>query len=316
MRKLFTIAAYLLFLSLIPCGRTNAGWIEEKEPLMRGVGWNFPAIYGDKVIFDTGGGAGSSVHETGTYLYNITSGRLTFLTKELFGRKAFNGNSFVFQMGGNIYLFDLTRSRYSKIGSGKSLPDMDSDRVVYESAGEVVLYDLKNKKEKRVKPLGKMVAADEIGPSVSGDTVVWIERNGDGKGVIFSYSLRKQKDDIKKLKELPSGMLVNIQIFRLRNNILLLSNQSDVYIYDLNTGTMKRVSKPGSKLFAAGINDGLVFWDPDGGSTINIYDIAKDKYTSLVSKDASVYSVSAFKDKIFFVDYNRYELRKFTYQPE
>lgn len=314
MKKKALIQLFLFTAFVAWCGPLYAGWIEKKEPVMKGVGWNYPAVYKDKLVFDTGGGDGAG-KQLGTYSYDIVTGKLKFLTtKGIRAVKAIYGNNIVFTEGREIFLYDLGKNKMTDIGKGGSVPSIYSDWVVYEDDGDLVLYDIKKKKEKRVPLSGKMVASREVGPGIYGDTVVWIEKGDDGGLVLSSYSISQGR--LRKHANFPPEEVYDIKVFKFQNDIVLLSDYKDAYIYNMSKGTPKRLTKPDSKIFLSSINMGRIAWDHSGLETFSLYDIAKDEYTELVSEGSEVYSVAGLEDKIFFVDLKKYEIRMLQFKAD
>lgn len=308
-RTIRLLSFFMVFMFMAERG--DAGWVEREKPVMKGVGWNYPAVYEGKLVFDTGGGNG----KRGTYIYDTVSGKLKFLTsKGVQKAKSFYGESIVFNEDGKIYLYNLKTGKTNSIGKGKSAPDISAEWVVYGDEGVLVLYNLKKKKESRVELSGEMIATREMGPSIYGDTVVWLEKGENGGGTLFSHTLTNGRT--KMYREFSRAELVNIRVLKLQKDIVLLSNHKDVSVYEMNSGSFKKLTKEGSSVFLSSMNKGKVVWDSNGAETINLYDIAKEEYTELASKGASVYSVATTGNRIFFCDMNKYELRMVEYKAD
>lgn len=299
------------FLFAFFVSHSYAGWTERKEPVMKEVGWNNMVVHGDKLVFGKGGGRASG----GLYLYEMKGEKVKSLNNlAQYGVSDIYGDYAVFnERGEDVYLVNIKKKSATVIGKGRSAPAIYSNLVVYEDSGELVLYDLVKRESKRVELPGEMLYSQETGPAVYGNSVVWIEKK-DGGGVLVSYDIKKGK--MKRYGELAKEDIQNIITFKFQKGIVLISNQQDVFIYNLDSGVFKKLTRPESRAYFSNISDGKVVWDSHGGEVIGLYDIAKDEYTELVSEGASTYGVAVSGNKVFFVDYKKYELRMFEFKPE
>lgn len=305
-----------------------AEWVEREKPIKEGINWYLPAVDGNEVIVEVGG-IGRLPAIT-YYLYDAVKEKETKLLVSLPSRepRALYNKKIVFRerYSGEIRLYDIVRKKTTVVGKGNTIqPDIHSDMVVYGDEDDIVLYDIKQRKEKRVGRSGRMPDAGSLGqgryymgPSVYKGAVAWIEQGEEGWG-LFLYNVREDK--VKKLIELAPDVVKNINVLLFRDNVVLISNQRDVYIYKVLDGTFKRLTQPAEPgpcmVFASNINKGKVVWDSCAGEVLNVYDIAKDEYMQLVSKGARVKSgVSYVDNRILFVDREKQELRMFEFKPE
>lgn len=301
----------LFFLSL-NLSVVYAGWAERAKPIKSGIGWNYPLVYGDKLIFDSGGGKAR-----GTHVYDIKTGKVKSLTSGgVHSGKSISGDNMVFKEEGSrrrINLFNLKTKKTTEIGEGDTFPSISSNWVVYgvgkARVNEIALYDLNKKEFKKVELEGRLI----VGPAAYGDMAVWLERKDDGREVITSFDLKTGK--IKEHYAFFDETIERVQCLKYQGDFVLLSGRKDVYIYDISRDIIKKLTKPGQgRIFLSDINGGKVVWDSNGGETIYLYDIAKDEYTELVSKGAEAYSPAVSGKKVFFVDYKKFELRMFEFK--
>lgn len=308
--------AMILCVSMFVVNGSHAGWLETDKPVNEGVTWQFQAVDGNVVVFEKEGPNGLS------YLYDVAKKKpepIGSLPQKV--PKALYKKKIVFHQSGEILLYDIGKKKTRVIGKGNTTPDIYSNVIVYGDERDVVLYDIARKKEKRVSRSRPLLLASSlglgpnvyIGPSVYKGDVVWIEQREEG-GELFLYNA--EKDRVKKLIELAPDVISNIQVLMFRDDVILMSNQKDVYIYKVLDGTFKKLTQPGSTVFLSSINKGKVVWDSSGGEAINIYDIAKDEHLQLVSKGSIVYNVSYVDNRILFIDTKEHKLRMFEFKPE
>ncbi|MCK4814167.1 hypothetical protein KA005_00230 [bacterium] len=321
MKSTLRMLAFISIFCLLHPGIIHAGWVENEVPLMEGVGPNRPAVYGDKFVFNTGGGRGKGPGTKGTYLYDVITGDLEMLIPK--GRNSamslFEEN-LVFKKGRGIVLFDIYDKKGRVIGRGDSPPDIYSDWVVYKEVQNkkdfIVLYNMKTKEKKEIRLTGKMVSPYGVGPSIFENEVVWIEKKKKGgSGELMSYKIGEEKP--RKRVTLTPGMIRSVQTLKYREGFVLMNTKKDVFICDMKEDTFRKISKSNNDIWLTMINGGKVVWSHSGRETLVIYDIAGDKYTKLkAKKGSSIYSAMVFGDKIFFVDHKAYELRMFEFVEE
>lgn len=314
----------LLFISifcLLNSGIAHAAWVENAVPIMEGVGWNYPAVHDDKFVFNTGGGKGKGPGTRGTYLYGISAGELEMLIPR--GRNSamslFEEN-LVFKKGRGIVLFDINDKKGWTIGRGDSPPDIYSEWVVYKELRNnedfVVIYNLKTKENKELRRTRKIISSDDLGPSIFENEVVWIEKHEKGGGGdLMSYQIGEEKP--KRKAKLAPEMIRAVKTFKYREGFVLISNKKDVFLYDMNKTSLKKISKSKAETWQPLINGGKVAWSPSGREKVILYDIAGDEYVELKAKKGSrIENVIFFGDKVFFVDHKAYELRLFEFVEE
>lgn len=314
-------AGVLLFITCFLCADVYASWIEKKKPIMKGVGWNYDlTVHGNTLFFDTSGGVGNPALRLGkgTYVYDIQRDSLKRLTTDFYrARAAYEKNMVTWYVGDIMFYSGLTRKK-TIVGKGEGVPSLYGDWIAYGDEEGLVLHNIKKKKEKRLMTAKPMLIPARVGPVIYMDTVVWIEKEGDGY-VLASYDIKnigKGKDQIERLKRFSIEGASDIQTLKFRDGIVLISNKEGVYIYNMKNGSFKGVSIQGSQIFSSDIDKGRVAWDSNGGEGITIYDIANEKYTELISKGASIYGAAISGNKLFFIDYNKYELRMFEFKAD
>lgn len=314
MKRAIKILPVFLVYSFVTSGLINAEWVEREKPIMKGVGWNYPIAGGDFLIFDPGGGSG----EAGTHVYNSKTDKVRLLDSGIYRGKSIFEDSLVLRSLDGFYLYNLSTGKKVIIkGGGGSIPSVYSDTIVYEDNGNLILYNIKTKKERRIKLPEGMYTSEKIGPIIHGDKVGWLGRSSSNKLSIMSYDLNKGKvSTLYKLTKEEADLISKSdpEIFRFDGDTVLLSNQDCLFIFKVKDGEFKMLSEPGKRLFQSSLGDGKVVWDSDGGEIIHLYDIAKGEFTELTSKGSQIYSVTISKNRIFFEDYNKYEMRMFEYK--
>ncbi len=308
------VVCALLIIIFSMAETANAGWIEKKGAIVKGINWNRPVAYGDKTVFEGGGGVAGKKIKTGTFVYDAATNKLDLLTSESIDTvKSLYENNLVFMKRETIYLVDIkNKSKKKKIlGPGNSPPDIYLNNVVYIENGVPVIHDLKTGKKKTIKHSTDIVFSNDIGPVIWGDTVAWVGKRGGQETTLFFYNITE--GEVKKEVELPDNVkYYYISTLRFRDGVVLISGAKGVYIYDVNQGSLKQLEK--DPAFVSNVNNGKVVWDHNGGNKLTLYDIATGGYADLISEKGEVNSAAPFKDRVLFVDTKEHELRMFEFK--
>lgn len=310
MKRSVSCALLISILSL--AGIANAGWFEKKKLVAEGINWNRPVAYGDKLVFEGGGGVGGKKIKSGTFIYNVATNKVDLLTSQTIDTvKSLYENKLVYTKDRNIFLHDIKNKKRQVVGSGDSAPAIYSNTIVYVEDGNIVLYDIGKRKKKIIKPSAEIIFSKDIGPVIWGDTVAWAGKRGDQEVTLFFYSITE--GEVKKEVDLPDDVKhYYISVLMFRDDIVLISGAKGLYIYDIKQGLLKQLEK--DAVFLSNINNGKVVWDHNGGSRLTLYDTVTSGYADLISEKGEVNSAAPFKDRVLFVDTKEHELRMFEFK--
>ena len=308
MRIIVAITLVMYGLTSVYVDFAIADWVEEEKPVMEGVDHkNLVSFQGTLILDSTG-----EKSKKGTYFLDTKSGKPKFLADDIPAvRRDLYGRNMVFKEGDKIVLFNIDKKKKKIIGKGRGAPSVNRDVVAYEDKGHLVLYNIVNEEEKRIKLGGKMVISERVGPSLLGlNEVVWIERdeNGDGRLLRYKYKL----DVLTELRKLSKEFLSTLDFLAYRSSFALLSNKDGLSVYDVNSGKFKKLSS--GRPFLPSISRGIIIWDSNGGETIEVYNDIAEVFEKMVSKGSKLFSPTAVGgEEVYFVDRGKSELRMFRW---
>ncbi|MDR7665166.1 PKD domain-containing protein [Methanosarcina sp. Z-7115] len=242
----------------------------------------FPAIYGDRIVWEDWRNGNRDNGPFNIYMYNISTHKETQITTSgLAFFPAIYGDRIVWLDGRN----------------GNSQNDTEGGHDVY-------MYDLSTHKETRI--TNSTIPADGfgygLGASISGNRILW---GGTYDYCIYDISTHKKTD----LNDVP---IINPAFFG--NRIVGVSDidgrPSNLTMYDLSTHKKTQITTSDAA-FSPDIYNNIIVWaDEHKGdevyhSEIYMYDLSSKKETQITNSGSIFYySLAISEDRILWEDYN------------
>jgi beta propeller repeat protein len=200
--------------------------------------------------------------------------------------------------GNDIFMYDISIGKETKIASEGNSPDIFGNYIVYISEqNNIYLYDLNTHNVTKI----DSKAASFSSPSIYGKKVVWSQPNSDNASDVYIYDISThQKSTITTTSNVGSNPDIhgNIVVWIGSSN-----GKDDVFMRDISKHKTTQVTTSGMASEPAIYDNWIVYTNSDstGGSDIYLYEISTAK-TRRITTSKSAFGPSIFGDKIIYAD--------------
>jgi beta propeller repeat protein len=151
---------------------------------------DYPAIYGDKIVWQDYRNGNSSWSKTDIYMYNLsTSTETQITTSGSASDPKIYGDRIVYVNGSQIYMYDLSTSKETKVTAYESTrqdnPAIYGDRIVWVDERnrnvDIYMYNISTHTETQI-------TSNKSGlsyPAIYGDRIVWSDSRNEYTGNFF-----------------------------------------------------------------------------------------------------------------------------------
>ncbi len=214
-----------------------------------------PAVYGNLVVWEDERNGGHDI-----YVEDVSTKKQTRITKSGEAHNpAIYGNRIVWQDErngiSNIYMYDLSAKKETQITtSGKAFdPKIYGDKIVWVDTrdgdyphNDIYMYDVSNKNETKISTT-EFTSGDHRSPTVYKNKVVWVGPTNDDYffGIyVEDISTKKQNVIIQSTDEIGIPEIYGDNI--VYSLALTSSSYPDIYMYNLSTSEIKKISSSGT----------------------------------------------------------------------
>jgi beta propeller repeat protein len=204
--------------------------------------------------------------------------------------------------GDAVYMYDISTGNETKIASGRRLPDIYGNHIVYtnnyygdlaHANGSVYLYDLNAHKETKIANVYSF-------PAIYDTKVVWSQANSNGTD-ICEYDISTNQTSIITTT---NTSVTGLDIYG--NNIVWRTgvdgdSGGDVYVYNTATHNKTQVTKDENVIEFAIYGKRVVYTY----SNVYMYDISTAKTTQITTSNSTL-GPSIYGDKIAYADWRNY----------
>jgi PGF-pre-PGF domain-containing protein len=254
------------------------------------------AIYNTNVFW-------TETTENGVHAYDLATGKRTDINGNFavdkinaYGNKAvWTGDA-----GEAVYIYDISTGNETKIASGRYLPDIYGNYIVYTNTYNddhkndgIYLYDLNAQKETKI-------AAVYSYPAIYDKTVVWSQANSNN-----GYDIRKYDISTNQTSTITTRSWVSeLDIY---GNTVVWTESQNVYMYNMTSRKITQVTDSGNVYQPAIYGNWIVYAVGELYSgDIYTYDVSSAKTTRITTSNEA-YTPSIYGDKIVYADIRNLE---------
>ena len=249
------------------------------------------AIYGTNVFW-------TETTANGVHAYDLATGKRTDINGNYAVEKInAYGNKVVWtgDDGEAVYMYDSSTGNETKIASGRSLPDIYGNYIVYTNAYNddhrydgIYLYDLNSHKETKI-------ANAYSSPAIYDTKVLWSQANSNN-----SYDTREYNISTNQTSTIATTS--SVSELDTYGNVTVWIESGNVYLYDSASHKKTQVTNSGNASQPAIYGKRIVYAVGDlYQGNIYIYEISTAKKTRITTSTMA-FSPSIYEDKIIYAD--------------
>ncbi len=211
--------------------------------------------------------------------------------------------------GGAVYMYDISTGNETKIASGRNLPDVYGNYIVYTNTYNddhqndgIYLYDLNAQKETKI-------ATVYSSPAIYDTKVVWSQANSNN-----GYDIREYDRSTHQTSTITStNSSISESGLDIYGNIIVWIGSGNVYMYDIASHKTTQVTNSGNASQPAIYGNRIVYTICDRGDLytpghcdIYMYEISTAKITRITTSTCA-FGPSIYGDKIVYADSRNYQ---------
>jgi beta propeller repeat protein len=272
----------------------------------------FPAIYGDRIVWQDFRNGNLENGNWDIYMYNLSTSKETRINVNESWQEEpkIYADSIVWEDGRNgnydIYMYNLSTSNETRVTTDESdniHPVIYGDKIVWEKGHnegnyDIYMYNISTHKETQITTTGKAHF-----PTIFGDKIVWENGSNEGNYDIYMYNISTHKEtQITTSRKARHPTVYGDKI--VWEDYRLADESPDVFMYDLSTRKETQISTSGIGYNSAIYGDRIVWQDfRNGNDDIYTYNISTFKEIQITTNKSEQEFPAIYGDRIVWQDF-------------